>query len=282
MVKPTIDGQQDIDALKARVEAELTAIRSLGDEAKSKKLADVKEMIVYYTQATSAVEDRRANIHSVSLQLLGLSVAAVALVASVQDGLWSNWLARAFLVLALGIGAILFAAAILAALIYEAQSGFRYPFLKLQEYGNRWKWFYYGNPSILKISTCPMRSKKGRNSDLMHYVAGLGFFAERYRKEDLDGELRDAIIHLYLLQVHNYYKNRWYLQLTSVWKWTFRTVFAAAVVFVIYLACVAVGNCSRGDGQASRQATPPPAPTSPSDSQPSPSPQLPPATSAAQ
>lgn len=241
MPKTKGNEQQSMDALKAKVEAELTALGSLDDRAKREKIADVKEMITYYTQATSAVEDRRTKIHSVSLQLLGLSVAAGALVASVQDGLWSNWLARAFLVLALVIGAILFVAAILAALIYEAQSGFRYPFLKLGEYGNRWKWFYYGNPSILKIGPCPMRSEKGRTSDMIRYVEGLGFFAEQYRKEDLDGELSDGIIHLYLLQVHNYYKNRWYLQLTSVWKWTFRLICGAAFLFVLYVACGAMG-----------------------------------------
>ena len=275
-------GKQDIDALKEKVEVELQAIRGLQDNVKQEKLADVKQMIAHYTQATSVIEDRRASMHSVSLQLLGLSVAACALVATVQDGLWDNWLARAFLVFTLIIGAILFVSATVAVIIFEAQSGFRYPFLELSEYGNRWKWFYYGNPSIPQIGPNAMRWQKDLKADMMLYVEGLAFFAEKYRKEDLDGELCDGIIHLYLLQVHNYYKNRWYLHLTSVWWWTYWLVGGVAFLFAVYVAIASLGGCFCKHEQAAQQATSRPAATASGNGQPVPPPSTSPTTSAVQ
>lgn len=71
------------------------------------------------------------------------------------------------------------------------------------------------------------------------YLRGLHAFLENYRVETLDTEIRNNIQQLYLLQVHNYYKNRFYLQLVSVLKWSvYVTLVVAIAVGVLVSVCV--------------------------------------------
>lgn len=49
----------------------------------------------------------------------------------------------------------------------------------------------------------------------MPYLKGLHYFVVNYSEETLDSELSDNIQQLYLLQVHNYYKNKFFLRLNN-------------------------------------------------------------------
>lgn len=239
----------DLNELQEAIELELDGLHTLNNDEKKAKLADIKEMISYYTQATAVIEDRRAKVHAVSLQLLGISVAGCALVVSAGENLWGGWLSSGLFVFALVLSVSIFIAAMVAALVYETQSGFRYPFLKLKEYGNRWKWFYHGNPAIRGMNRNAFRSRKYFERDIGAYLEGLKCFVKWYREEDIDGELRDAILHLYLLQVHNYYKNRWYLQLTVIWRIAFWGIFVSVVGFILYAFTTSVILACRSPGE---------------------------------
>ena len=101
-------------------------------------------------------------------------------------------------------------------LVFTMQSVFPYPFLKLPGLGNQWKWFYYGNSSILKISTSPLVASTDAAKTTLPYLEGLLTMTSNYAAETPQSAVRSALIQLYLLQVHNYYKNRWYTQLFRV------------------------------------------------------------------
>jgi hypothetical protein len=73
-----------------------------------------------------------------------------------------------------------------------------------------------------------------RSEDTLEpYLRGLEAFAHNYMVEDTDRELVDNIQQLYLLQVHNYYKNRFYLQLIRIREWSIYVTIVALVAGVI-------------------------------------------------
>ncbi len=202
--------------LEKGVSIELERLRGLSETDLERKNEDVKSMIRYYNHLTDMVEERRMRIHTFSLQLLAISAALFGVVVSGTAGLTPGDFVFWPLVDSLGV---LILASLLSGIIYELQSGFRYPFLQLEQYGNQWKWFYYGNPDILRISTRVFLPERDAVRTSEPYLAGLRTFARNYCDETLKTEITDNIQQLYLVQVHNYYKNRFYLQLTEVWKW---------------------------------------------------------------
>ena len=132
------------------------------------------------------------------------------------------------------IASVLFISSLITTLVFQFQSWYRYPFLKLDRFGNQWKWFYYGNPEVLKIDTNPFN----RNPDSMHntYMKGLLYYTSKYIDENIDIEITDNVQQLYLLQVHNYFKNRFYLQLVKIWKWAFGMIILFLIIFsILYL-----------------------------------------------
>ena len=120
--------------------------------------------------------------------------------------------------LSLFIGQILFC--LYSAFIYEKQSGFRYPFLwsVVEEYGNKWKWFYYGSKQLQRISTKTIRESKTFGTTVEPYLESFREFINEYRLENLNSEIIDNIQQLHLLRVHNYFKNKFFLQLTDIQK----------------------------------------------------------------
>ena len=233
MVKGTEKESKDIVKLKSAVVERLKKLKGLPNDMKVKKNSDIKSMINRYVELTNSVEDRRVRIHTFSLQVLAISVAALTLLVS------SDKVSREGVLFYVGvvIFVLLIGCSLWTSYLYVRQSGFRYPFLSLEEYGeNKWKWFYYGNKSILKIDANPLGSVKSPSRRIIPYLEGLRDFVEWYTDETLNKEITDNVQQLYLLQVHNYYKNQFYLQLTKVWQMSLRVILVViGIGFVLWL-----------------------------------------------
>lgn len=213
--------------LKDNVSKELDLLLKIDREEKQKKNEEIISLIKYYRTLTEEVETRRNRIYNFTLQFLVICLTAIGILLSLFNGK-SNLFFWGLLIILITF--IVFS--VLIIIIYEFQSGFRYPFLNLKEYGNKWKWFYYGNQYILKINTNPI-SRKCFNQTLEPYLNGLNEFIKNYRKENIDKEISDNIQQLYLLQVHNYYKNRFYLQLTRIRLYLIKFIPIIIVIIVI-------------------------------------------------
>lgn len=219
-------GDHEIRLLENEIDQALSEFGSLDVDDKKRKNQDIKDMIHYVNGMTSRVEDRRNRIYTSSLQFVAVLLTLCGIIlALLRDG-QSN---QQVLILALAffMPQVFFAFVIIV--IYELQSRFRYPFLKLRKHSNVWKWFYYGNEEILKISRRPVLPSKNENLTTLPYLKGLKVFVDNYRTETLDEEIADNIRQLYLLKVHNYYKNRFYLQLNMIRLWAH----AASIVFFV-------------------------------------------------
>jgi hypothetical protein len=229
---PQQSGQETerLRELEDGASAQLERLRGLRAPELARKNEDIKSMISYYNHLTDMVEERRMRIHTFSLQLLAISAAIFAVLIS--GTAWITPADFAFWPLVDSL-VVLILASLVSGVVYELQSGFTYCFLKLEKYGNQWKWFYYGSDEILKISTRPIFATRAPSRTSVPYLAGLRNFVAKYCDEDLQSEVADNIQQLYLVQVHNYYKNRFYLQLTEVWKWAL-----AAVIIIVIVASV--------------------------------------------
>ncbi len=215
--------------LEHEVEEEIARLATLSEEEKSAKNHEVKSLIEYYHEMTSAIEDRRGSIYNFTLQYLVILLTALGVVIASQAGL-RNWLLLIAVLLGLHIA---FSLAIIV--VFEFQSWFRYPFLKLEKFGNKWKWFYYGNPYVLKISRRAIFPSTRFERTQKPYLKGLKEFAEKYRTETLDQALTDNIQQLYLLQVHNYYKNQFYLALVRIRLWSLKCSVLVIVLWMLLL-----------------------------------------------
>lgn len=116
---------------------------------------------------------------------------------------------------------------------YQAQSAFKYPFNN-SEYGNKWKWFYYANPFIKLINPDPFQKEHKNQKNLLPYLEGPHLLIEIYGNETLDKKLHDNIQQLYLLQVHNYYKNKFFLRLNNY------DLLANRVSFILLIAYLGI------------------------------------------
>jgi hypothetical protein len=208
----------------------ISQLSNIGEKELSRKNDDVKRMIDYYNNLTDSVENRRNKIYDFNLQYLAILLTASGVLYSIKDK-FADWIW-------IGVCVLLLTQTFFAALIitlYEIQSKYRYPFLNLPEYGNKWKWFYYGNPFITKIDRDVMFPSSNDENTKIPYLNGLEYFVSNYSKENLGKEFEDNLQQLYLLQVHNYYKNQFYLSL--VW---FRlislkiSVLGFLIVFVVF------------------------------------------------
>ena len=190
-------------------------------------------MIKYYRDMTIEIEDRRTRQNNVNLQMLAISVTAFAVLISNSQKFINIQSGNILYKFTFSIIAVLAVSAIVSLLLFVKQSTFKYPFLELKKFGNRWKWFYYGNEEILKINANPF-SKKDWNNSLKPYLRGLSNFVDNYEKENLNIEIIDNIQQLYLLQVHNYYKNHFYLQLTNIWKYSLYIIVLIIICGVVF------------------------------------------------
>lgn len=217
---------KDEETLRNELESLLSQIREskLSEAQLEKKLEDSVNMIKYYNELTNSIEDRRIRIYENSLTILGVVVTACTILASINARPWFLPPVVIFLIL-LGF------AQLHIIIVYYRQNNKRYCFNseKYAEYSNRLKWFYYGNSFITKIDI-----RKEQETDFVNYISGLKSLVEYYKDKSNGEILADNIIQIYLLQVHNYYKNKEYLALAKIQRnWFIFTIIMFIVFFII-------------------------------------------------
>lgn len=218
--------------LERSISMHLESLKKLNRDAKQRKNDDIKSMIRYYNDMTDTVENRRIRIHDFSLQLLAISVTGIALLISQFEKI-TTFVGKCIFWTVMIILVVQVLSSLISTFVYIKQSNFnKYPFLKLEKYGNKWKWFYYGNKEILRIDPGVFRPKKFERT-IEPYLSGLSDFIRNYAEEDLNEEIVNNVQQLYLLQVHNYYKNRFYLQLTRIWEWSIKITLIIIIITVI-------------------------------------------------
>jgi hypothetical protein len=122
-----------------------------------------------------------------------------------------------------------------SALIYERQTRFQYPFnwSGFEDYGNRWKWFYYADRQIQSMSIKTILPSRDYSNTIGPYLASYRDFMRKYIGENLDSEIADNIQQLHLLRAHNYYKNKFILALAEVQEWSVKVTFVLLIIGVI-------------------------------------------------
>ncbi|MBE9570513.1 MAG: hypothetical protein IMF11_07795 [Proteobacteria bacterium] len=202
-----------IEEAKQKVEQELQRLEELSSPEKREKNENIKQMIKHYISLDNNVEDRRTRIYNQNLQFLGILFAALGLWFSFQNDMPNILFSYGLCVLCVQA---VFSVLILTAFHCQSKFRFVFNFEELSKYGNKWKWFYYGNAPVKKLSERPIFVSKDPDETSFPYLEGLQRFIANYRAETIDNELVSNIQQLYLLQVHNYYKNRFYLQLVRL------------------------------------------------------------------
>jgi hypothetical protein len=218
-----------IDEIKSIINETLHELNTLDGAIRKEKNENIQSMIKHYIALTDKMEDRRYQLYTSSLTYLSVLVALSGLLflqanneilqANTLNGLLLFTILWSFFITQLAYNTLI-------VYEYNLQSCFRYPFLRIPEYGNKWKWFYYGNKSITSINTRVLTEIEGCSYKLPYcetflkdqklYLIGLSEFSNHYVSETIETEIIDNIIYLYLLQVHNYYKNRFYLDLIGI------------------------------------------------------------------
>ncbi len=233
--------QKRLTELQCSINQELHSIRELDEERKRLKDDDIKSMIAYYRAMTDKIDDRRTHIHNFSLQMLAICITGgLVLYTLYAQGLVLPtlfWFIEPVLLVQ-----ILFS--LYSAFVYGKQSAFNYAFLEasVQEHANKWKWFYRGSTTLAKISTRCIRRSRSFNNTVEPYLEGLHEFVYDYAQETLDTQISNNIQQLYVLRVHNYYKNRFYLELTKIRQWSIYWIFVVpALIAVTYLVSSITG-----------------------------------------
>lgn len=222
--------RRDLQSISELIDKRLELLKGLSIEEKKAKNEDVKKMVEYFNKLTDNIENRRIRAAETTWQTLGILVTAFGVIVALDI----ISLLQIFIFIVLGIQIIFSFARIFE---YQKQSKFRYPFLELKNYSNKWKWFYYANPFITKINTDPWSSRLIAE-DREYYLEGLEFFISRYTEEDINKEISDNLIQLYLLQVHNYFKNKFYLRLFKYDNWMLVSTIIVLVIYVLFIIIV--------------------------------------------
>lgn len=236
MAKKEEAASNEISELMNQIAAQLDDLTKLKNDELKKKNEDVKYMISYYNDLTDKIEDRRIRIHNFSLQMLAVSLAALAILVTIDSLILNSVCKIVIWYTTIIVFSILTLSCLLTSCLYVRQSSFEYPFLRMETIGsNQWKWFYYGNKDIQKINRNVVLPTKDPQMTTIPYLRGMEYFVRLYKSEDPRNEIRNNIQQLYLLQVHNYYKNKFYLQLTRIWE-----VSLLIVIVVIILGLLSI------------------------------------------
>jgi hypothetical protein len=219
--------ESHFEKLVSSIDQQFLALKKLSEETKALKIEDTKLMIKHYIGMTDAIETRRIRANDQALQILALSITGLGILFSgkLSFPVDSELLMKINVtIVSVLVSQIIFSLVI--TLTFFLQTNFDYyPFQQYPQYGNKWKWFFYGNPEIKRIDTNPYIQSHSFENTTEPYLNGLVYYANNYVKEDIDTELKDNIQQLYLLQVHNYYKNRFFNKLTTIQQYsTFFTV----------------------------------------------------------
>jgi len=237
MAKKCQEGNVEVSRLTDEISDILKQVEDLGDAERSRKNNDIKGMINYYNGLTDKIEDRRVRINNFSLQILAVSLAALVVMITSDKLKTDSDMELIMFGGAIVILVTFVISSLCTSFLFIRQGSFRYPFLKMKGLGtNQWKWFYYGNEEVQKINRNAIWPAEEAGKTHIPYLKGLKYFVESYKAESPKEEIRNNIQQLYLLQVHNYYKNKFYLQLTKVWeiclKFVILVIVAAAIVFM--------------------------------------------------
>lgn len=226
--------EQDLEkkTLDKKLNETLGQFENLSADDKKKKGEDIIEMIKYTNSLTDEIEERRNKFYSDSLILLQVSVAALVLLLSSDSSRFLKFISCIAFIPVIVIQLIVI-------IVYYRQNESKYVFKdkSLENYSNQWKWFYYGNPYTQKISV-GLFSKASASVD--HYKNGLKYLAEQYIKETDNSKIKSDLIQLYLLQVHNYYKNRYYLSLVKIRKIGMIVYLAILILCGLIMVCTAL------------------------------------------
>jgi len=224
-----VSQSQDYFVMKEKViENDYADISAMNIDQKMKINNDVKKLIEYYNERTDQIELRRSRLVEASWQTLTILIAATGL-------LIASKLSLILLVPILTFFLIHIVFALLKLIEFQAQSSFKYPF-NMSNYGNTWKWFYYGNPCFSSIKISPFQKEKTKRNNIIPYLDGFHYFLSKFRTESIDTELRDNLQQLYLLQVHNGFKNQFYLRIYKYDKWANRISFTLlSIIFGILI-----------------------------------------------
>ena len=215
----------ELDQLKKGIDEEITSLSKLDIKEKNCKNKDIKSMIQHYLNLTDKMEERRTHIYNFTLQYLIICSTGAIFIFSHKNSFDDHIFYPIMVILIIQI-----LSSILIIIVHETQSAFKYPFRDL---GNKWKWFYYGNKSVLKIKTGSVRPSKRPDQTTIPYLEGLKEFIQNYKDENIDGELSANIQQLYLLLVHNYYKNQFHLKLTKIRLWSIWLTFVSLIIITI-------------------------------------------------
>lgn len=181
---------------------------------------DARKTIEHYLKITTETEKRRTDLYTFSLKMFTFAISAIFAILGLRSNQTVNTLIGSEIVkyITLFIATIITPSTI-TIILYYLQSTFKYPFNELDGVSNQWKWFYYGNEHIKGISTSSFIFKD-KTKDIESYIDGLKYFTEKYITSKAADTAKINIIQAYLLQVHNYYKNKWVMQLNNVWKYS--------------------------------------------------------------
>ncbi len=239
-----------IKQIDAEIAKEMGDLKKIPLDEKKKKNEDIKYMISYYIKLTNEIEQRRNRIYNFTLQMLAIYISALGLLLTQYLKFTSSnaaiWAKIIFYVILFAIVIQIMLIILYAIPAYLSQSSWPYVFsnsslkkFNLTKYGNRWKWFYYGDQEIQKINL----SSKTFEETLSQYLKSLKNFIKNYREEDLNSEIENNIIQLHLLRVHNYYKNKFYLRLSKAQKissyiWELACIFVCFILLVRYFSFI--------------------------------------------
>lgn len=201
-------------------------IKKLSNEDKEKIYHETSNLIEYFNAMSDTAETKRTSIYNSALTRINLFLIFLTVIVTINISTGSSKLTQFFIPVYTVIS-ISVIGELLTVFVYWIQSSSIYVSkdLRLMDYGNYWKRFYYGNPHILKISTsireCIGKSGKNQNNvfkeeEVIEYMNGLNYEIEKFSNESLDEKVINNIQQLYLMQVHNYYKNRYNMKLATI------------------------------------------------------------------
>jgi hypothetical protein len=228
-VNSSPERNENIETISAQVRSKLKSLRNLRKAEKVRTNQDILRMIDYYQGITEKEKDRLTNLYNFALQILVICIAGVSLIIAIRNHIPGilSWMATA-------IFSIQILASVLMVYVHERQSGFRYPFLKVPEFGNKWKWFYYGNDYIRRISTNAFFRTRNIDKTIKPYLKGLSLYLDNYKHNKIEDDIVDNIQQAYLLQVHNYFKNRFFLSLIRIRLWSVNITFIVVALLLLF------------------------------------------------
>lgn len=235
--------------INSKINNELEKVKQLSKEKKKTIYEETTHLIEYYEKMSSEMENRRTDIYKQSVSKISILIPVFTTLIGINFKFPSCVLLIVPLYVMFSISII---NAIIIMVVYMLQSQSKYisKDVRLNDYGNYWKRFYYGNPDILKIDTSVKKfwrytgySNSNAYDEKMvnAYVDGLAFTLKNYATESIDDMVEKNIIHSYLLQVHNYYKNRHQMTLAKINQTCllingFATLFT--IIIMVIIACV--------------------------------------------